>query len=76
MNPFNFNGQSIRTLFNAVKIGLGIPSDQVYKHVTDINCHTGILTTKEGKRYKFVLEEIVSEPRIEDFIDNKKNKKK
>lgn len=57
MNAFKFNGQAGHLTRQAIVTSLNIPWTDLYKVVKDIN-HKGIIETKDGKKYKLILEEI------------------
>jgi len=61
MNAYKLHGQGSSVLISAICKHLGIGYTQVYKALKDIDRQTGIIETKEGKKYKLVLEEIVDQ---------------
>ena len=57
MNAYKLNGIVGYTARKAIYEGLNIQWTEIYKTVKDIT-DEGIITTKDGKKYKLKLEEI------------------
>lgn len=57
MNSWKLNGIAGHTTRFAICKGLGIPHTDIYKTVKNIS-PGGIIETKDGKKYKLVLDEI------------------
>ena len=57
MNAYKLNGIVGYIARKAIREGLNIQWTEIYKTVKDIT-DEGIITTKDGKKYKLKLEEI------------------
>ena len=63
MNAYKLNGQAGHMFRMAVCKSLGIHWNDIYKTIEDVyttDANVPIVLTKEGKKYKVVLEEILT----------------
>ena len=61
MNAYKLHGQSGRLVIAAVCKYLGIGYSEIYKILKDVDGATGIIETKEGKKYRLELTEIIED---------------
>jgi len=67
MNAYKLHGQGSTLLISIICKHLGIGWSQIYKALKDIDRNTGIIETKDGRKFKVVLEEI--EPEIPEEVE-------
>ena len=58
MQSWKFNHTIKWVGTEAIVKGLGITYSEVYRTLRDVNVMQGTIETKDGKKYKLVLEEI------------------
>ena len=58
MNAYKLHGQASGMLISAICKHLNIAFSDVYKTLKNIDRQTGIIETKDGKKYKIKLEEV------------------
>ncbi len=71
MNPFKLNSTIGTVARIAIAESLGISWTEVYKTVKNINCGRNSITTKDGKEYRLVLEEVIEKEKNSffEFLD-------
>lgn len=58
MNSWKYQSDAKHLTTLAIVRGLNIPFSDIYRTLKGFSFHTGIIETKDGKKYKLVLEEI------------------
>lgn len=59
MNAYKLHGQGGMLLISAICRHLDIDWSEIYRTLKDVDRMTGIIETKEGKKYRIILEEIL-----------------
>lgn len=58
MNSWKYQSDAKQLTTLAITKGLNITHTEIYRALKGFNFHTGIIETKNGKKYQLVLKEI------------------